>query len=82
MLGIGALLASVVFGLLWNAFGSGAGVRRWRRTVTRCDGAAVRRRWGDCKSKARMPQILVTNDDGYRSQGIVALADALAPLGK
>jgi len=28
-----------------------------------------------------MPQILVTNDDGYRSQGIVALADALAPLG-
>ena len=28
-----------------------------------------------------MPQILVTNDDGYRSQGIVALAEALAPLG-
>jgi 5'-nucleotidase len=28
-----------------------------------------------------MPQILVTNDDGYRSQGIVALADALAALG-
>jgi 5'-nucleotidase len=28
-----------------------------------------------------MPQILVTNDDGYRSEGILALADALAPLG-
>src|SRR4029453_6597919 len=28
-----------------------------------------------------MPLILVTNDDGYRSEGIVALADALAPLG-
>jgi 5'-nucleotidase len=28
-----------------------------------------------------MPTILVTNDDGYRSQGIVALADALSPLG-
>jgi 5'-nucleotidase len=28
-----------------------------------------------------MPQILVTNDDGYRSKGIVALADALAALG-
>lgn len=28
-----------------------------------------------------MPTILVTNDDGYRSPGIVALADALAPLG-
>jgi 5'-nucleotidase len=29
-----------------------------------------------------MPQILVTNDDGYRSQGIVALADALSSLGE
>ena len=29
-----------------------------------------------------MPKILVTNDDGYRSQGIVALALALAPLGE
>jgi 5'-nucleotidase len=28
-----------------------------------------------------MPRILVTNDDGYRSQGIVALAEALALLG-
>ena len=28
-----------------------------------------------------MPQILVTNDDGYRSQGIVALAEALASIG-
>jgi len=28
-----------------------------------------------------MPQILVTNDDGYRSQGIVILAEALAALG-
>jgi len=28
-----------------------------------------------------MPQILVTNDDGYRSQGIVILAEALATLG-
>jgi 5'-nucleotidase len=28
-----------------------------------------------------MPLILVTNDDGYRSQGIVALADALASVG-
>ncbi|MFN8063984.1 MAG: 5'/3'-nucleotidase SurE [Vicinamibacterales bacterium] len=28
-----------------------------------------------------MPRILVTNDDGYRSPGIVALAMALAPLG-
>ncbi len=28
-----------------------------------------------------MPVILVTNDDGYRSEGIVALAGALAPLG-
>jgi 5'-nucleotidase len=28
-----------------------------------------------------MPRILVTNDDGYRSEGIVALADALKPLG-
>ena len=28
-----------------------------------------------------MPQILVTNDDGYRSQGIIVLAEALAPLG-
>jgi 5'-nucleotidase len=29
-----------------------------------------------------MPQILVTNDDGYRSQGIVALAEALSVLGE
>jgi 5'-nucleotidase len=28
-----------------------------------------------------MPLILVTNDDGYRSEGIQALADALGPLG-
>src|SRR4051794_27473686 len=28
-----------------------------------------------------MTRILVTNDDGYRSEGIRALADALAPLG-
>lgn len=28
-----------------------------------------------------MPQILVTNDDGYRSAGIHVLADALKPLG-
>ena len=28
-----------------------------------------------------MPLILVTNDDGYRSEGITALADALSPLG-
>jgi 5'-nucleotidase len=29
-----------------------------------------------------MPRILVTNDDGYRSEGIAALADALATLGE
>ena len=29
-----------------------------------------------------MRRILVTNDDGYRSEGIHALADALAPLGE
>ncbi len=29
-----------------------------------------------------MPRILVTNDDGVRSKGIQALADALAPLGE
>ena len=29
-----------------------------------------------------MPRILVTNDDGVRSEGIRALADALAPLGE
>ena len=28
-----------------------------------------------------MRRILVTNDDGYRSEGIAALADALRPLG-
>src|SRR5687767_2614432 len=28
-----------------------------------------------------MRRILVTNDDGYRSRGITALADALRPLG-
>src|SRR5262245_28893919 len=28
-----------------------------------------------------MPLILVTNDDGYRSEGITALADAFRPLG-
>src|SRR5262249_53779178 len=28
-----------------------------------------------------MPRILVTNDDGCRSEGILALADALRPLG-
>jgi 5'-nucleotidase len=28
-----------------------------------------------------MPRILVTNDDGYRSEGLIALADALQPLG-
>jgi 5'-nucleotidase len=28
-----------------------------------------------------MPRILVTNDDGYRSEGLTALADALGPLG-
>src|SRR5437762_5120144 len=28
-----------------------------------------------------MPLILVTNDDGYRSEGITVLADALGPLG-
>ena len=29
----------------------------------------------------RMRRILVTNDDGYHSEGIIALADALKPLG-
>ena len=29
-----------------------------------------------------MRKILVTNDDGYRSEGLKALADALAPLGE
>ena len=29
-----------------------------------------------------MPRILITNDDGYRSDGITALADALRPLGE
>src|SRR5947207_7183245 len=29
-----------------------------------------------------MPLILVTNDDGYRSKGIAALADAMRPLGE
>jgi 5'-nucleotidase len=29
-----------------------------------------------------LPRILVTNDDGYRSEGIHALAEALAPLGE
>src|ERR1051325_10561374 len=28
-----------------------------------------------------MRRILVTNDDGYRSEGIIALAEALRPLG-
>jgi 5'-nucleotidase len=28
-----------------------------------------------------MRRILVTNDDGYRSEGVIALADALRPLG-
>src|SRR5215472_15304318 len=28
-----------------------------------------------------MRRILVTNDDGYRSEGLIALADALRPLG-
>jgi 5'-nucleotidase len=28
-----------------------------------------------------VPLVLVTNDDGYRSEGIIALADALRPLG-
>lgn len=28
-----------------------------------------------------MPRILVTNDDGYRSEGLIALAEALASLG-
>ena len=32
-------------------------------------------------SRSPVPLILVTNDDGYRSEGIVALADALRPLG-
>src|SRR5882724_6870578 len=29
-----------------------------------------------------MRRILVTNDDGYRSEGLMALADALGPLGE
>lgn len=29
-----------------------------------------------------MPIILVTNDDGYRSEGVITLADALRPLGE
>src|SRR2546423_1026678 len=29
-----------------------------------------------------MRRILVTNDDGYRSAGLIALADALRPLGE
>src|SRR5580765_1448002 len=28
-----------------------------------------------------VPRILVTNDDGYRSEGLIALAEALASLG-
>ena len=28
-----------------------------------------------------MPHILITNDDGYRSDGLKALADAVGPLG-
>ena len=34
------------------------------------------------KKEVFMRRILVTNDDGYRSEGIVALADALRPLGE
>ena len=29
-----------------------------------------------------MPRILLTNDDGVHSEGILALADALKPLGE
>src|SRR5262245_46394668 len=29
-----------------------------------------------------MPHFLVTNDDGYRSDGVLALAEALMPLGE
>jgi 5'-nucleotidase len=32
-------------------------------------------------TRTTVPLILVTNDDGYRSEGIIALADALRPLG-
>src|SRR5205085_11800634 len=46
-----------------------------------CNGAAVRPSRALIQFKARMPKILVTNDDGYRSTGIIALAEALSPLG-
>ena len=76
-LGIGSLIASLLFGSLWTrvspsaAFFTGAGFAP--RSRPRC--------YTCCFPAATMPRILVTNDDGVRSDGMHALADALEPLG-
>ena len=61
------------------------GVRRRRGARAARDRAAVRRRPSRGRRRRPLPsiidrrmiRILVTNDDGYRSEGITALADAL-----
>ena len=86
--GLGALAASLIFGLVWNCVRHDGGVRPRRRACA----AAPRRCSSSCSVSPLMPtsvsynrsimrRILVTNDDGYRSEGIIALAEALRPLG-
>jgi MFS family permease len=68
-LGGGALIASVAFGFLYQRFGPASrsarlGARRARRLCS-CSLAAD----GWLRSLIRMPNILVTNDDGVHSEG-------------
>ena len=82
-IGLGALAASVVFGVVWTAFGApaafgvGAALALVATALLFVVVAA-----DTMHDRPRMRRILVTNDDGYRSEGIEALADALAPLGE
>ena len=87
--GVGALISSVVFGLIWSTFS--APIAFWFRCGARDSrrGAAVHPRSRSTPYTThttaiieRMIRILVTNDDGVRSDGLKALADALRPLGE
>ena len=83
VLGLGSLAASLLFGFIWTrvsphaAFLTGAGFAARRDRAVILDVFLGRRdRWQS--GPFTMKQILVTNDDGVHSEGIHALARALA----
>ena len=70
-------------GCVWNAFGAAAafGVGAALALVATALLFVVVRPGRLIQFEFACRRILVTNDDGYRSEGIHALAEALAPLG-